>query len=563
MRHLEKPRSAPLIIFILLVFMGIASTVKADVMFVSGDVSGVWSADSVFVTDSIYVSPGNTLVIEPGVRVLFLSWYYFTVNDGAVLQAVGTEADSIYFLIAVDGFSTLGIDFLNASDESILEYCYFSHALYSAIALTNSDITIRHCLIEDNSGHYRGGGISALEGSDALIEYNIIRNNSTIQDGGGIYCDASSPIIRGNIIDNNSSGPIAAGGGISCANHSHPLIVDNTITNNQVFPSPIYPTTVGQGAAIFCANLCNPVIRGNLFSNNRVNSGGAVGQGGGGAIFVSAADPVIENNVFAGNVVEYGDGGALYLFIYNGTLLNNVFTGNTAARDGGAIYMDLSDPSVINSVLYGDNAPDGPELYLYGSSEVTVSYSDIEGGWEGEGNIDVDPLFRDPIGGDYHLQDSVECGDQYYSPCIDAGSPDFTDSLLDCSWGLGTELSDIGAYGGGDSLITAVTEDGSNVPQEIRLVGNYPNPFNASTNISFIFNAVDQAADRPTHVTLNIYNMLGQKVRTLVDGTVPPGTYYVIWDARSEQGEEVASGLYLYKLRTGEVDQTMKMILLR
>ena len=74
MRHLEKPRSAPLIIFILLVFMGIASTVKADVMFVSGDVSGVWSADSVFVTDSIYVSPGNTLVIEPGVRVLFLSW---------------------------------------------------------------------------------------------------------------------------------------------------------------------------------------------------------------------------------------------------------------------------------------------------------------------------------------------------------------------------------------------------------------------------------------------------------------------------------------------------------
>ena len=218
--------------------IGLSSS-SADVTIVSGDVSGVWTADSVLVADSIYVSPGNTLTIEPGVRVLFLSAYFFTVNDGAVLHAVGTETDSIYFLSAVSGYSTLGIDFFNASNESILGYCYFSNALYSAVALTNSDITIRNCLFEDNSGYYRGGAISALEGSDALIENNIIRNNLTVQQGGGIYCDASSPTIRDNLIDGNISGPIATGGGISCNNHSHPLIINNTIRNNQVYPSPI------------------------------------------------------------------------------------------------------------------------------------------------------------------------------------------------------------------------------------------------------------------------------------------------------------------------------------
>lgn len=550
MRRLKLLNGATIALFVFLILVGAGSTAYADVTFVSGDVSGTWSADSVFVTDSIYISPGNTLVIEPGVRVLFLSWYYFTVNDGAVLQAIGTETDSIYFLIAVDGYSTLGIDFLNASSESILEYCYFSHALYSAIALTNSDITIRHCLIEDNSGHYRGGGISALEGSDALIEDNMIRNNRTVQEGGGIYCDASSPVIRGNIIEGNRSGPIAAGGGISCSNHSHPLIVNNTFIDNEVFPSPIYPTTIGQGAAIYCANLCDPVIRENRFFNNRVNSGGAVGQGGGGAIFVFSAAPVIENNLFAGNVVEYGDGGALYLFIYNGSLVNNVFIGNSAVRTGGAIYMDLSHPEVTNSILYGNSAPDGPEMYLYGSSEVTVTYSDIEGGWEGEGNIDVDPMFRDPISGDYHLM-SITCGDEQNSPCIDAGSPAYIDSLLDCSWGLGTELSDMGAYGGGQMVQTAV-DDTIETPSEFFTLQNYPNPFNARTSISYQLPVA-------SHVTLNIYDMLGRKVETLINNRhYSAGEHQVTWDA-----SDISSGTYFYTLEIDGFSKTSKMTLIK
>jgi hypothetical protein len=550
MRSLKKLSVPAVKLSAALILTGMVSVARADVMFVSGDVSGVWSADSIIVTDSIYVSPGNTLEIEPGVHVLFLTANYFRVRQGALLQAVGTETDTIKFLPAVDGYNTLGIDFDDASDESLMEYCYFTRALYSAIALTSCNMTIRNCLVEGNFGYYRGGGISALEGSDALIEYNVIRDNNTVQRGGGIYCNASSPIIRGNLIDGNSSGPIAAGGGISCSNHSHPLIVDNTFTNNEVFPSPIYPSTVGQGAAIYCSNLSDPVIRGNLFFNNRVNSGGAVGQGGGGAIFVFSAAPVIENNVFAGNIVEYGGGGALYLFIYNGTLVNNVFTSNTAAGNGGAIYMDLSHPGVINCILYGDNAPSGPELYLYGSSEVTVSYSDIAGGWEGEGNIDTDPLFRDPSSGDYHLM-AVDCGDPDDSPLIDAGSTAYIDTLLDCSWGLGTELSDIGAYGGGEMIPVSAYDD-LETPWGFFLASNYPNPFNASTTIGY-------QLPEASFVTLEVYDMLGRRVETLIDNqTLTAGEHQVTWDASGR-----SSGMYFYRLAVGGSSATEKMVLLK
>ena len=528
----------------------IPSAGQANVIFVGGDVSGVWDADSVIVGDSIFVSPGNSLEIEPGTDVIFLAAFSFRIYQDAVLRAIGTESDMISFRPALQGYSSLGIDFEGASDESIMEYCHITHALYSAIALTDCNITIRNCLLEDNPGYYRGGGISALEGSDALIENNIIRNNTTNQSGGGIYCNASSPTIRGNLIDGNSSGPIAQGGGISCSNHSHPLIVNNTFTNNEVTPSPVFPATQGQGAAIYCSNISEPTIIGNLFLNNRVNNGGESGQYGGGAIFVFSAAPIIENNVFAGNVTEYGSGGALYLFIFTGSLVNNVFYNNSALNYGGAVYMDLSDPTVTNSIFYNNSAGTGSEFYLDRSSTVNVSYSDIEGGWEGDGNIDADPMFRDPAGNDYHLM-AIECGDPYDSPCIDAGNPVINDSLLDCSWGLGTVISDLGAYGGADSAAVDIYTPQAAVPGRYSLAQNYPNPFNAATTIKY-------ELPNQAHVTLEILDVLGRKVKTITDGLQQSGYHQVIWNAG-----DVSSGVYFYKIQAGEYSESRKMILIK
>jgi hypothetical protein len=92
-------------------------------------------------------------------------------------------------------------------------------------------------------------------------------------------------------------------------------------------------------------------------------------------------------------------------------------------------------------------------------------------------------------------------------------------------------------------------------PKAFTLYQNYPNPFNPSTVIEY-----DVA--RPAHVTLNIYNITGQKVRRLRDGYENIGTQRVQWDGRDNSGRSVGAGIYLYCLRAGNVVQTKKMILL-
>ena len=81
----------------------------------------------------------------------------------------------------------------------------------------------------------------------------------------------------------------------------------------------------------------------------------------------------------------------------------------------------------------------------------------------------------------------------------------------------------------------------SEMPQRWSLAQNTPNPFNTSTTIRF---TVADAQD----VTLGVYNLCGQRVRTLVDGAVDAGMHAVKWDGRDEYGEEVSSGVCLYRL---------------
>ncbi len=92
---------------------------------------------------------------------------------------------------------------------------------------------------------------------------------------------------------------------------------------------------------------------------------------------------------------------------------------------------------------------------------------------------------------------------------------------------------------------------------------NYPNPFNPSTTIPFTVNGSQFMVHSPIHTTLIIYNILGQKVRTLVDAERMPGNYQVIWDGKDERGNEISSGIYFYQLKAGDYKETKKMSLLR
>jgi len=102
---------------------------------------------------------------------------------------------------------------------------------------------------------------------------------------------------------------------------------------------------------------------------------------------------------------------------------------------------------------------------------------------------------------------------------------------------------------------TGADDAGEELPR-ISLQQNHPNPFSPSTLITFSLVTRGE-------VRLTVYNIQGRLIRTLVAGSHPAGEHEVAWDGTDEYGIDVAAGVYLYRLRSGELEETRKMILLR
>ena len=106
-------------------------------------------------------------------------------------------------------------------------------------------------------------------------------------------------------------------------------------------------------------------------------------------------------------------------------------------------------------------------------------------------------------------------------------------------------------------LLTPIVDDVRPAAYENSLAPNYPNPFNPTTTIEFTLR-------ERSSVRLSIYNVAGQLVRTLVDDERAPGVVHAIaWDGRSNAGQQVASGVYFYRLVANQFVQTRKMVLLK
>ena len=369
--------------------------------------------------------------------------------------------------------------------------------------LTTGDSSFIHSTIISESGP--DGNVAFENGEDsttAIIGFTIQDGNAI--EGAGIYCYNSGPIIRNNVIKNNrADGGDSGGGGIACINSS-PLIEYNVIYGNYAYIA---------GGGIGCRDNSNPRIINNTIYGNSTGPN----YGGGGLVCINS-NPQVSNTIFWGNSADYG----------------------------GGILCYESSPVITNTIFW-DNEPN--EISIDGGSP-EITFCDIQDGWDGEGNIDTDPLFRDPENGDFHLMDTV-CGDTLDSPCIDAGSPAMIDSLIDCSWGLGTILSDMGAYGGGDSVMVGIDDEVSEIPTRFALTQNYPNPFNASTIIQYTL-------PNASHVTIEIYDILGRRVEMLVQEEQQAGYHQVIWDA-----DDNSSGMYFYRIQAEDYTEAKKMLLLK
>ena len=124
------------------------------------------------------------------------------------------------------------------------------------------------------------------------------------------------------------------------------------------------------------------------------------------------------------------------------------------------------------------------------------------------------------------------------------------------TWAGTFYLDDMHFAGYRRTVVSEVLRPDDALPQSLRLEPNFPNPFNSRTEIRF-------SLAYPAEVALELFDVTGQKVRTLTRGTRGAGTHRVRWDGRNKLGREMSSGVYLYRLRTDAGAETRKLLLLR
>jgi hypothetical protein len=102
----------------------------------------------------------------------------------------------------------------------------------------------------------------------------------------------------------------------------------------------------------------------------------------------------------------------------------------------------------------------------------------------------------------------------------------------------------------------ALSVDNNTIPEVFALHNNYPNPFNPVTNIGYDIPELSK-------VSIDIYNIAGNKVKTLVSKEHQPGRYKVQWNATNESGAPVATGMYIYKIRAKDFVSVKKLLLMK
>jgi cathepsin L len=320
------------------------------------------------------------------------------------------------------------------------------------------------------------------ENANSVISGLTIRNGYIRDNGGAVYCYYSSPTIKNCVFENNTATGYKKAGGAIALYNSNATITNCLITNN--FAS-------GYGGGISCRDGSMPVI-----SNCQVLDNYSSDEGGGIYCWVNS-NAQIDHTIIAGNYSNNA-GGGLFFFESGDSVDPNVptltfctITANSTDGLGGGIFIMDSFADMNNSIVWENTADifSGPQIAMLDDSlngtTLQVNYCDVTGlnlghvveencilEW-GLGNINLDPLFADPLMHDYHLKsasghwnpetsewilddgDNFDAGDDENSPCIDAGDPALPVGMeMQCN---GNRIN-IGADGG--------TEQASRSPAE-------------------------------------------------------------------------------------------------
>ncbi len=272
--------------------------------------------------------------------------------------------------------------------------------------------------------------IGGFAGTETAASQSDPAANATIVDGGGtlqcVWSNGHGPstVLRGWTLQNGHDGGNDGGGALVVTNSSA-LFVSCIFKNNQ---ADMF------GGAIATRGLGTPEFISCIFHSNGTGTGTSVKPLGGGVAFVYEGTPKFTNCLFYDNVA--GEGG-VSLSIYGvPTFLNCTFADNEATIGaGGTVFDEYGKATVKNSIFWGNTAAsEGNQIYnspIRGTT--SVINSDIQGGFAGTGNIDADPLFLNPITGDYDIPGTSPC----YNAGVDANLPN---DVGDLDWNTDTTL---------------------------------------------------------------------------------------------------------------------------
>jgi predicted outer membrane repeat protein len=312
---------------------------------------------------------------------------------------------------------------------------------------SHSSPTLTNVTFSRNYAHDGGGGLYNAYGSSPTLTNVTFSSNSATYNGGGMHnYTSSSPTLTNVTFSGNSAGE---GGGMFNNDTSSPTLTNVTFSGNSagfaggMFNDNSSPTLTNvtfssNSATNECGGLYNysssPTLTNVTFSGNSASYGGGMYND-------TNSSPTLTNVTFSSNSATQG-GGGLYNYSSSPTLTNVTFSSNSASNGGGGMENDSnSSPTLTNAILWGDT---GGEIGNDPTSSATVSYSDVQRGFSGTGNLNQDPRFVDAAHGDLHLQSG--------SPAIDSGTNsgaplfDLDHNPRPVDGGSGHAVTDMGAY---------------------------------------------------------------------------------------------------------------------
>ena len=358
---------------------------------------------------------------------------------------------------------------------------------------TGSDLTVTDCTFRSNmaegTSNNTGGGGMFNDGGNATVTGCTFDGNTAIQSGGAMLNLFANLTVTDCVFTGNIALGVSSDGGGAMFTFVEPktdvLLVNCDFSESQgllggavcfaAFESDIDPITLincaftnntavgsslgGRGGALFTQDVVAILID-CTFETNQAIAAPRNPSRGGGIINIVGGSSMLINCTMSGNTASLG--GAIYIegALSSFSLLNSTLSENTAVESGGGIWTEGNSGAIANSILWANSDAGGQDesAQVHADGPVFVDYSCIEGlrSFPGVGNIDADPLFVDPVSGDYHLSPG--------SPCIDAadntavpkgivtdldGGPRFVDDLgtpdtgnADCV----NPIVDMGAY---------------------------------------------------------------------------------------------------------------------